>query len=279
MKIISSRRTIHSANLQASLMLDKPYTVLPNTTLNEKFEINADVGLIDDETPRIKYYTIGRGGHRNIPGSDGSSNPAAVPQFSSHSALYKHLPFVMRKLDDDIGEAERAKYGLRKVINRGGIDYATYYLKRLDMADVVVKVEHEKVVDGGDTTSINYVPKIEDLSPVPVAIPVGTLPTAGDSLTALATVPLVFDEQDVIECKAACAILYGDESYALISEIGICSGVDRPALSPSNTDEINVNEAMCVQILSMISCYQALAFQSNGFEMDIDVGSAEPLSI
>ena len=278
MKIITSRRTIHAANLQTSLLLNKQYNILPNSTLNEKFAVADDVALTANERPTIGYFTIGRGGHQAIAGSDGGSNIGPVPQFASHSALYSHLPFVLRPINDDLGDAERAKYALRRVESHGGSDYIAYYLKRIDLDDVNVLVEFNHVLGTGETTTIAYVPRVEDLNPTPLNIPVSALPTDGDSLTALATVPLIFGPNDVTEFRDACNVIYNDTAYAVVSEIGICSGVDRMLLSPSASGEINFNEAIGVQILSMLTTHQALNF-NNGFTLNVALGSAEAISI
>lgn len=276
MKLINSTRTIHAANLQTALLLNKPYVLLANSTLNERFNVNPDVDLLPGEMPAIGYYTIGRGGHQAISGTDGGTNVGPVPQSSINSALFKPLPFVLRPMNDDLGATDQARYALRKIEQYDGVNYFAYYLKRIDLTDVNIIVEYNTVLSGGETTSTAYTPSIENLTPTPITIPVGSLPTAGDSLSAIATAPLVFADFDAVELRNACSVIYGDPAYAVVSEIGICSGVDRTLLSPLETGEANVLEAVGVQVLSMITTHQSLTF-NNGFTLNLDLGSAEPL--
>ncbi|MNP21766.1 hypothetical protein D3C76_1143990 [compost metagenome] len=81
-----------------------------------------------------------------------------------------------------------------------------------------------------------------------------------------------------MELINACRILYDNEAYAVISEIGMVSGVDRNAQvqGPGNTT-FNMKEVICAQIASFITTHHSVAFTNKGFTQDIELGATEPL--
>jgi len=55
-------RTIYGAHLQTCKMLNKPFTVLPNSTLNQKFNISQNELPYQMNTQSLQYITIGNKG-------------------------------------------------------------------------------------------------------------------------------------------------------------------------------------------------------------------------
>jgi hypothetical protein len=83
------------------------------------------------------------------------------------------------------------------------------------------------VIDGEETT-VPYVPNSGNLSPLKPKISATSVTTTSSSTVYASTeVTINFNAFDVEELINACKILYNDERYAIISEIAICSGVDR----------------------------------------------------
>ena len=71
-------RTAAAAALQTSLLLNKGLEIKPNSSLNQKFEIEQDTVISDSDRIAMRYVTIGNGGHRFIAGANGISRPEPV---------------------------------------------------------------------------------------------------------------------------------------------------------------------------------------------------------
>lgn len=271
-------RTIYGSALQTAMLLKLPYTVVPNTTLNEKFGILANQVPEPGKLPSLAYFCIGNGGHRSITGADGVPYTVPIKHRASDAALFNHLPFVLREVNDDLPPEQRQKYALRREEQHGGRRYYAYYLKRLDLSGVVNEMKHTTVIDGVSQT-LPFIPTSANLNPTPPEIsPTGINPTEGDYLTTTAVVEIRFTANDVAELVRVAEILYGNELMAVISEIGLCSGLDKviTAQGPGNTT-FNFNEAIAVQITNHITAYYSMAYTNNGFDFQIEMGATEPL--
>ncbi|MND25672.1 hypothetical protein D3C81_144480 [compost metagenome] len=271
-------RSVWGSSLQTSLLLGQLPTILEHTTLNEKFGILADEELGDTERPAMRYYCIGNGGHKNMVGADGVPYTSPLPHRASDAALYRHLPFVLRRVDNDLDVVARSRYGLRRLENIGGVNYFAYYLKRISMADTQPQITHT-IVDGDQKETVPYVPNLANLNPTPPAMSnEGVLTSSGDYLSTSQILTLVFSAEDVLELINACRIKYDNEAYAVISEIGMVTGVDRNAQvqGPGNT-QFNMKEVIAAQIASFITTHHSVAFTNKGFTQDIELGATEPL--
>lgn len=275
MRIIT--RTLLGANLQTALLLNLPFTVSASTTLNEKFNIEAGTALDPGVIPKVRYYCIGNSGHRVITGADGIPYTSPINHRASDFALFNHLPFVLRELSDDLTLTQRAAYGLRKLEVINGVNYIAYYLKRIDVSSVSTEMYHTTVVDGISST-VPFIPGNDNLNPEHPALPnEGVISTDGNYLTASAIVPINFTEFDVTELMNVASILYDNEERAIISEIGLCSGVDKVVTSTGAGGNINYNEAIAVQIVTHITGYYPVGFTNIGFELQIEAGATEPM--
>lgn len=271
-------RTIYGAALQTALYRGKQHLIVKNTTLNEKFEIQESATLGPNENPAVKYLAIGLGGHRHVTGAEGIPYTTPITHRANHAALYKHNPFVLRRLNDDLTVAERAKFALRKVEPHDGELYAAYYLRRIISDDTPPSMEHTTVIDDVETT-VPFIPTAADLKPTPPAISnTGVVATSGSYLSTTSTDTIDFNEWDVAELKNVAAVLYGNEAFAVISEMALCSGVDRVVTGQgANNNSINYTEAVCVQIVGHITAYYSVGFTNQGFNFEIDLGATEPL--
>ncbi|MBE0438313.1 MAG: hypothetical protein IBX57_00905 [Gammaproteobacteria bacterium] len=275
MRII--QRTVYGSALQTAALLKIPHRIVENTTLNEKFSIEADLELTEDDFPGVNYYCIGNGGHRVVSGADGIPYTTPINHRATDAALFNHIPFVVRDLDDDLTIARREKYALRKIITVGDKNYIAYYLKRIDVSQVTTEMQHTKVIDGNQTTTA-FVPSNDNLNPEPPALPNdGIITTDGNYVTSSAIVTIAFDEQDVEELMDVSRILYNDEDHAIISEVGLCSAVDRVVTTTGYVGTFNYREALGAQVVTHITGYYPVGYTNAGFELKIEAGATEPM--
>ena len=268
-------RTIAGALLQTTQLLGLPLSIKLNSTLNQKFGIHQDLIIADTDIPAVKYVTIGNGGHKMVIGANGISKPEPIQHRPRDAALYNHLPFILRLPSEDLTPGERAKYRLRRIESHDNVAYVAYYLKVIDFTETVPKLELRTVADGNITsTDFNFT--LADLSPTPPAIePGGVLTTTGDYIAATAKVPFTMTPYDITEFLNVCNIIYGDEGYAMISEIGLCSGVDRNVTGDFNGVSVGYTDAVSVQIVNFINAFFAANFSNDGITIMLDTGSLE----
>lgn len=271
-------RTIYGADLQTSQYQGLPHTIIPNSTLNEKFDIQTGIHPAPSERSSMRYFCIGIGGHRHVTGADGIPYTVPIAHRANHAALYRHVPFVLRRTNDDLTVAQRALYGLRKEEVHNGETYFAYYLKRIDQTGAEPRMEHTVVQDGVSTT-VPFIPTLADLNPQPPEIPAeGVLPTSGNYLSVTSTVTIEFTEWDVAELKNVAKVMFNNEFYAVISEIGLCSGVDRTVAGPGGgAVNISYNEVIAAQICAHVTAYYSVGFTNLGFNFQVDLGATEPL--
>lgn len=271
-------RSVWGSALQTSLLLGQVPTILDHTTLNEKFGVFTDEKLGASERPAMQYYCIGNGGHKSMVGADGTQYTSPLPHRASDAALYRHLPFVLRRVDNDLTVVERGRYGLRVLLSVNNINYWAYYLKRISLSNTAPAINHT-IVDGVNKYTEPYVPNLANLSPTPPLMSnTGVITTSGDYLSTSSILTLIFSEQDVTELINACQILFDNEAYAVISEIGLVSGVDRVLSVPgTGNTQFNMKEVIAAQINSFITTHHSVAFTNKGFTQDIELGATEPL--
>ena len=267
-------RTAYGAYLQSCLMLGIPHVIQQYTTLNEKLGIQSGITLAPGTLPKVQYYCIGNGGHSMTMGADNIPLSKIKQHKATDAALFNQLPFVLREPANDLGPADRAKYGLRKEVVINTVSYIAYYLRRVVMDDVEARLEYRNVNEGVITVT-PFVPTADNLNPTPTIINnIGVNTANGDYITCTSQMPLSFTPDEIAEFLNVASIMYGDENYAIISEIGLCSGGDKVIAATSSTGaSFNFNEAIGVQIVSHISAFHAARYSTNGLEKILDVGS------
>ena len=270
-------RTIYGSKLQTAMLLGKTPVIDTNTTLNEKFGIQANVNPSAADKLAAKYLAIGIGGHRSIAGAEGITYTASRRHRASDATCFKHMPFVLRRINNDLTVDERAKYALRREETHGGLQYYAYYLKRIELADVVPAMQYT-VVDNGVETTQPFVPTNSNLNPVQTDLTnTEVVSTSGNYLSVSAVIPINFTQADVEEYKAVARILYDNELMAIISELAICSGVDRNVQGTVNGSNFTYAEAVAVQILTHITTYYSVGFTNEGFDFTFEMGETEPM--
>lgn len=271
-------RTIYGAALQAAQLVGVPFTVVEKTTLNEKFNIQPALHPTASEMPLMRYITIGNGGHRMVMGGTNLSAPEPNQHRATDAALFNHLPFVLRTTGNDLPQAVRARYALRRLETHDGVTYIAYYLKRLSVAGVVPKMEYNTVVND-TTTTTTFVPTTANLFPEPPDLSnSGSNVVTGDYVTATEKLEFLLDADEITELLNVSRIIYGNENLAIISEIGLCSGLDRMVqVSSVNDGTFNFNEAIAVQVVAHVSTFHSMAFTREELKMTFDVGATEAL--
>ena len=275
-------RTIIGAKLQSQQLLGLPYTHIPNTTLNEKWDIAS--GVLQDNPaanyPTIQYYAIGNGGHRMVVGADGIHLPLELERSPAHAALYKHLPFILRAPTDDLSPQERSRYGGRKEITAAGQTWVAYYLKAMNLNNVTTALSYNRVVNGV-TSSTPFVPDSSNLNPVPPEMPsTGVITTSGDNLTVSTLVKLDFTAQDVVELLNVAQIMFGDQAYAKINEIAAVAACRKQVQAQAvGGGQFSYIEAVQAQCVAFISADYSAVYNNRGFDMTLDLGASEPLLI
>lgn len=273
------QRSIYAAHLQTCKLLNKPFTVLENSTLNQKFNVYPDEAPVVNTYPTLAYIAIGNKGATYDVGQGSYVLTTPIPHLARHASLYNHIPFVIRHISNDLTASERLMYRMRVPVTVGGENYFAYYLRVFDMSTVVPSVEMRNVSDGV-ITNTPFIPELSDLSPVHPVLTNNNLITAdGDYLVSTAKVVFTLNQQDILNIREACQILYGDPRYAVINEIAICTGIDKIVSGMLGGTNINYTESTVTQIAAFLSQYHALTSSTAEVRIGLNVGSVEPLLV
>ena len=270
-------RTALGIYLQSCLFRNLPYVMQEKTTLNEALNIQAGVAPPSNVYPSVKCIGIGVGGLRPSV-NDGLWSIDAADHEADHFGFYRQMPFVIRKPDNDLSPTERAKYALRRIEVVNNVSYVAYYLRRLDPPVTTASLE-VLTVNNGISTTVPFVPTNANLSPtVPAISNKSTNTVDGSYITASNTNTVVFTPDDIVNLFEVAETLYGSSAQAVISEIGIVSGVDKIVSSPSvGNTTIQFNELIAAQIVSFINTVFIASSSTNGSSITFDLGATEPL--
>lgn len=270
-------RTIYAAHLATCKALGRPFTVLDNSTLNQKFNLHNNETPRLNEYPVIGYVGIGNKGASYEVTTSNYVLTKAIPHKPRDASLYNFIPFVLRRVAQDLPAEERSKYRCRVPVTIGSVDYVAYYLRALTLENVIPSVELRNVTDTNIATS-SFVPSLGDLSPNhPDISNIDINNPSGDYLISTAKVNLTLNATDIANIMDACAIMYGDPRYAVINEIALCSGIDRVLQGTFGTVTSNYVDVVAAQTNAFIYQYHALSETSTEVSLRFDIGSSEPL--
>lgn len=277
--IIGTVRTAYGEDLQVAKKLGLPHILLENTTLNEKFSVQARVAPPSGIYPNMRYLVIGNLGHRTVRAEDGSDEPVPVRHYAEDAGCYNHLAFVMREVNDDLAADKRRLYGLRREEIHNGRNYFVYYLRRLDFEGVRTQLQRSVVEEDGTVSTTPFIPSTSNLNPVPPEISnTGTVLGSRRSTTSSAVVTVKLTADDVAEIINAHRIRTGSNRSPVISEMGLCSGVDREVTGPSpGATSFRYTETIACQINVFIATNHPVVYSQDGIDFTIDVGGMEPL--
>lgn len=271
------KRTCYVSHLMTCKAMNRPFTILPNSTLNQKFNIYPNEVPNINEYPVIGYVGIGNKGASYELGTDGYILTTPIPHLARHASLYNFIPFLVRPINDDISATERARYRMRVIMTIGGEQYIAYYLRALTLTDITPSVELRNVNDGIITTSA-FNASLSDLSPVHVDLSNTDINDAnGDYLVSTAKVLFTLNQQDINEILNACNLIYGDPRYAVINELAVCSGVDKVLQGSIGGTTVNYTETIATQIATFIYQYHPLTENTSKVQIDLDIGSVDGL--
>ena len=254
--------TVYGRAIQLALYKNKPAPHIPNSTLNEKLDIAASNSITADERHALNYMVIGRGGHYY----EGSVKN--YKHKKTDAGLWDQIPFVMRTLDNDLSEEERANYRLRRVEEHDGVTYVVYYGKVIPESSEDISIT--KITTGNDgsttedvfiATSDNLNLNLNDRDPLGTPSNVSFHSSSGFNISLNAT--------DIEELKNVGMILNGDEDYATISELGICFGVDQDVTTNDTlggNDLVYVESVRTTIAMFIVQVYIQPSMNNAGFE-------------
>lgn len=265
---VTAQRTLYGIDLALAQLFGGNYECLPNTTLNEKFAILPGINVTPGNYPTLQYICIGIGGDTSLPDSE-------QYVYSQHSpvdaALFQHIPFVMKRLDNDLTPGERMKYRFRKEEIFNGMTYACYYLKKIPSNLYDQKFFKITTINGESYLKQHKLNTPELLNPVPRNRELSFKNLSEtEFLTKLSRFKLELSADE---------IKYLDEVYKLrdikhrrLSEIGLCTGID--------IQSGNYSEATCVQVAYHFGMNLDLTYTINTqatLTKYIEIGGAEAL--
>ena len=273
-------RTVYGAAVQTANFIGKSVEILPYSTLNEKFDVAKDIHhLPQDERLTLGYMGIGIGGHRLVMGNNGVPLVEPVLHRPTDASLYRPIPFVIRPAADDLSAGERAMYRLRREETYNGKNWICYYLKAIDYTQTFVVMNYTKVTPD-DKLTTTFEPSLSNLNPTPPIIdPSGATPTTGDYVSASAFIPFLLTDDDVAKLKYVAQIIYGDERYAMVTEIAFVTGVDKPHTAIYAGQNLNYLEAIDTQCAAFVSTTFFSQFNDNTIDFLFDVGASEGLIV
>ena len=278
---LESTRTLIGNRNQVLRELGLPFDVMENSTLNQALNIRPTDFPNQSTYPTIRYYCIGMGGI-DFQNCTNTVNGVPYPKIYQHMAddtgLFKIIPFVLRETNNDLTLVERQNYALRRVEEINGVRYYAYYLKRIDMTNVQVEAKIFTKQDDGAYTEQDYIPTVSKMSPQPQVL----TPEEENVLSAsygrtVALVPIKFSEQDATELFNVFNVLYNNSELALISEIGLVSGVDKDVTVQTTTGQTTFKEVIAAQLCHINRTLYYLSSSRLGFENNFNLGVNEPL--
>lgn len=293
--------TILGAQIQVAQRRGSPHDMLEYSTVWEAINKKEESTLAgskgmwvikpytyqDTRDIKVSCICIGNGGHRLR--LDGNiSIPSFQPRehYATDTGLFNQIPFVAKPIEADLSPADRARFCLRRTAIINGKLHVLYYGRVLDAVTIPNATTTKRIItnNAGTTSDISteWVPTSADLTPAMTdRSPSGT--TEQVYVSSAIRDEIIFTEQDVQNLKEACALLYGNEAYAFISEIAVCTGVRRAiekAYDNNGSSQIPVQGAFDyagVQIVSFSYAEYSMAAYPTGFKLGINTAVSEPL--
>lgn len=271
-------RTAYGSAVQTHLYTGIPFVVLPHTTLNQKLNILPSTLPPSNSFPQLRYFCIGKGGHRYTT-SNGEPKITSKQHKPTDAAPFDMIPFVLREVTNDLTPTERARYGLRREENHNNKQFYAYYLRRIDYAKFKVTMDILDTASDGSVTTTPFVPNSSNLSPVPQVInPSGVNVVGSEHIRVLSKIQLPFTAKDCEELRNVGNIKFSDPELAVVSEVGLVSGVDSTVqIQQPGQGQITFNEVLAAQLCHISTTYHSPVISDSGFSIDLAIGSAEPM--
>lgn len=189
----------------------------------KEFTLNTHLNIFPaepfDVRPKLRYFGVGIQGCYNA--DDGILSSAFNPQRTDMN-LYTLIPIRCRPVDEDLSDAERKLYRLRKRQTIKGQEYFLYYLKLIEY-NGGIKYKRINPIDGSEEP---YELDPSYLSPTPVKPAADkTIISSQAKIVAYCEARVYVEAADVLEWIRV--QFDGDTRYAKISEIGFFTGIDK----------------------------------------------------
>lgn len=275
-------RTIWGALMQTCQFGHFKIPNIKYISMNERLEILKDIRPPATQWPFFQYWVIGDKGHiQRIDATDNETYIDEAKHDGDNAAPFRPIPFVMRPEGSDLTEAERAKYILRKKENYNNVNYWCYYGMRIPGITEITPTVYLTTVKDGNSSTKEYETSTANIYPQQKVIaPDRGQTTTSDVLSVSAPLTIDFTANDAQELINVARIRYnGNEKRAIISEIGLCTGLDSKIQDFTDGGaQIMFNEAISVMIAAFISTYQSLVFNNKGFKVELELGATEPVT-
>lgn len=270
----NATHSVYGNFINTLMRMKKNYIHIPFSTLNQRLNIFPDERPNPGVLPSIGYLALGNGGHY----ADVINNDLAITRNYQHQStdagLFKMMPFILRPVANDLTPAQRAGYALRRVETIDSQQYAAYYLKRVDLSEIVPRLEYRTIQPDGTIVVSEFIPDSSNLNPTPTVMAVnGTNTTTSEFVAVSAKVAVPWSQWEINEYLNVSNVKFGTEDAALISELAVVSGVDKIVTSGSLT----YTEAICAIVETFVQHKIDLTANSQNFTMNLEIGVSEPL--
>lgn len=278
MAIKTSVRTVYGALVQNALRWNTKLRILPNSTLNQKFVVAADALPYDTDKVTSQYFVLGINGVEYIPFQDMYKSQWRNYR-PTQAALFKHIPLVMRRMTEPLSPTERNNLRLRVIEVHNGVSYECWYARLTGHDETPADAEKRTVINNVITPD-NWSPALSDLNPTPESLDPNAPVENGRSYIAVSKkVKIILTPADIQELINSATIKFGDPNLADISELAICSGVDRRIPGDFNGTQQNYIESIYTQINDFMRVRFSAPDSLGGKELDLDIGTSEPMFI
>ena len=279
--------TLAFMRLQTIKALGLPMTYKDKSTLNEHLDVLATTLPASDIYPVAQYMCIGDKGHYMADElGDGEYVPMPVRHSPTDVAPYRIRPLVLRRIDNDLSDSERAKYALRKLTEIGGVKYWAYYLIRLSMTGVSVN-DYKVTVEDGVRTTEAFTYTDSELYPTQPEMPDydydftdQTVTSDGKYVSSSAAVSLMLDAAALEEYLNVCKIIKGSAAKSVISEVCLVTGVDTTATGESYTGApFTYNEVTGAQIAVFMTTFNMASMANDSIKFTMTIGQTAPMPV
>lgn len=269
-------KTIYANYLQLCKMRNAAFTVIDFSTLNNKFDVNASVTIPNDTYPVLEYITMGNGGTQMFSNTS-IQEPIHSPKYAS---LYNHVPFIMRPVDNDLTPAEISNYRLRVTNIHNGIEYASYYAKKISA--FTSPLIYNLNITKDEITATTYIPDQLNLFPEPILNAPNMLEDHTNYIAITDSIGFSLTTEEIQEMVNAHEILNGPGSELLITEIGLCSALEASFIRSTGNPVVDSSytDIYATQINYFIAVHYLLndiASSSGDINKRLQIGISEPI--
>lgn len=222
---------------QLSATVATKFLVLPDTTLNKKYNVLTEASITT--FPRIRYFGIGIKGYANI----SSENNIAQPYQPSPSDMDLYEPIPFRCVPTPLSQTEAAKYRMVTKVTLNGRTYYQYWLKLLEF-----ETDQPKLTTVTGNREVSHILNTSNLYPTPTNL-TGTDVSSSIGSRSEVSVTAIRRVTGEEVCEVIGVMYGGDLRRARISEFGLYSGIEKAQCTLDGIP-YTYNEAAYVQLAS-----------------------------